>query len=59
MNNSGWYSGKDYQRDVTETNRFRRKKIQRQLIRNFIIGIGVLIIVAVLSLALVEKVKNY
>lgn len=59
MNNSGWYSGKDYQRDVTETNRFRRKQIKKQLIRNFIIGISILIVVSILSFALVEKVKNY
>ncbi len=59
MNDQSWYSGKDYQRDATETNRFRRKQMKRQLIRNFIIGIGILIVVAVLSFALVEKVKNY
>ena len=59
MNKVEWRSGTDYQRDITETNRYRRKQMKKQLMRNIFIGIGILIIVSLLSFVLMEKVKHY
>jgi hypothetical protein len=59
MNKVEWRSGTDYQRDISETNRYRREKIKKQLIRSILIGIGILLLVSVLSYVLVERVNRY
>jgi hypothetical protein len=59
MNKAEWRSGKDYQRDYTDTNRYRRSQMKKQLIRNILIGLGILVVVSVFSFILLEKTKHY